>query len=221
MRSLRELLASHAPLLLVDTASTVVHAGVVTPGTTTWESAAGEAGVELFSCVERVLSRAGFKLSQINAFVFCEGPGSVLGIRTAAVALRTWQAVRERPVFSYQSLALVAEHLAAEGDGKSFSVIADARREMWHRVRFDPVGRVGPLERVAAAALNGELCLPEGFRHWSALPAGVKLVPYPLAPVLSNRLETALFRAVLEPDAFLHEEPSYRTWTPQIHQAPL
>jgi hypothetical protein len=29
-----------------------------------------------------------------------------------------------------------------------------------------------------------------------------------------------LFRQTEEPDAFLHEEPSYAMWTPQVHQAP-
>ena len=29
-----------------------------------------------------------------------------------------------------------------------------------------------------------------------------------------------LFRPTDAPDAFLHEEPSYATWTPQIHRAP-
>ena len=33
-------------------------------------------------------------------------------------------------------------------------------------------------------------------------------------------IDADLFRATDAPDAFLHEEPSYATWTPQIHRAP-
>ena len=29
-----------------------------------------------------------------------------------------------------------------------------------------------------------------------------------------------LFTATNTPDAFLHEEPAYATWTPQVHRAP-
>jgi tRNA threonylcarbamoyladenosine biosynthesis protein TsaB len=28
------------------------------------------------------------------------------------------------------------------------------------------------------------------------------------------------FRESPEPDAFMHEQPSYVAWTPQVHQAP-
>ena len=62
--------------------------------------------------------------------------------------------------------------------------------------------------------------MPEGFRHWSTLPAGVTRTPYVLADLLPAVADHDLFRATDAPDAFLHEEPSYVTWTPQIHRAP-
>ncbi len=62
--------------------------------------------------------------------------------------------------------------------------------------------------------------MPDGFRHWSTLPAGVTGTPYVLADLLPKVADRDLFRATDAPDAFLHEEPSYATWTPQIHRAP-
>ena len=58
------------------------------------------------------------------------------------------------------------------------------------------------------------------FRNWSAIPAGVTRVPYSLAELLPRVPDAELFTATEAPDAFLHEEPSYVTWTPQIHRAP-
>lgn len=135
----------------------------------------------------------------------------MLGIRTAAMAIRTWNVLSLRPVFAYQSLAVVAHALG----NPEVSVIADARRESWHTFR-----RGGKLRRVPAAGLEGELVTPDTFRHWSALPAGVVRVPYALPELLAKIADADLFRATDEPDAFLHEEPSYVTWTPQIHRAP-
>jgi tRNA threonylcarbamoyladenosine biosynthesis protein TsaB len=135
----------------------------------------------------------------------------VLGIRTAAMALRTWAMLRPRPVFAYQSLALVA-HALGEKDA---AVIADARRETWHRYAIG-----GALQRVAAAELAGRLLMPEGLRHWSALPPAVASTPYAVGELLERTRGIDLLRATEAPDAFLHEEPSYATWTPQIHRAP-
>jgi hypothetical protein len=143
------------PVLLLDSASSRAQAALFRPSLPAlWETRDDEAGVALFSCAEKLLARASLEIADIAAFIFCDGPGSVLGIRTAAVALRAWRAMRERPAYAYCSLALVARHLLATDNARNLSLIADA-----------------PL-----------------------------LTPAP------------------EPDAFLHEEPVYQTWTPRAHR---
>lgn len=210
MTSLRHLLAAHAPLLFIDAASSRVQAGWLAADDITrarWASSDEETGVGLF----RSLESLGVDVSAAGAFVFCDGPGSVLGIRTCAMAIRTWNVIKPRPVFTYCSLAIVAHTLARP----ELSVIADARRELWHRFSLG-----GTLQRVPAAELSGELVTPENFRHWSQAPAGLTQVPYSLPSLLPCVLEADLFRETQAPDAFLHEEPSYVTWTPKIHRAP-
>ena len=214
MPSLRELLAAHDSLLLIDAASAVIQVGwlELQPNSPTgfaarWESRAEEAGIGLF----RALEALNAKPAEAGAFAFCDGPGSILGIRTTAVALRSWQVLHSRPAFAFHSLSLVAHALGRH----ELTIIADARRDTWHSVSLDQ-----KLRRVPTAELTGELVMPENFRHWSQLPARVRLTPYSLGELLPRAIEADLFRAVDAPDAFLHEEPSYVTWTPQIHRAP-
>eukprot|EP01035_Chromulina_nebulosa_P003816 gene3816-biopygen3134 len=128
------------------------------------------------------------------------------------MALRTWNVLTPRPAFSFCSLAAVAHGIGR----KELGVIADARRETWHRFKLGD-----QLRRVAAADLSGEIVMPENFRHWSQIPAGVTRVSYDLAQILQRIADTELFQATKTPDAFLHEEPTYVTWTPQIHRAPV
>ena len=210
MPSLRQLIAAHAPLLVLDAASSRVQTGWIVnaePGGSRWASSDEETGVGLF----RSIAALGIDVGEAGAFVFCNGPGSVLGIRTCAMALRTWNVLTPRPVFTYCSLAAAAQAL-----GRSdVSVIADARRELWHHFALG-----GTLRRVPATELSGELVMPENFRHWSLLPAGLTHVPYALADLLPRVLDANLLAATDAPDAFLHEEPNYVTWTPQIHRAP-
>lgn len=213
MPSLRELTAAHAPLLVLDAASAQIQVGWIEPGgpenasRARWEFSADEAGVALF----RALEKLAVNPRDAHAFVFCDGPGSILGIRTAAMAIRTWQVLAPRPVFAYSSLALVAHSLGRADLG----VIADARRDSWHRFQLG-----GTLQRVSTGALSGNLVMPEHFRHWSALPAEVARTSYTLAELFSRVPDADLFHPVDSPDAFLHDEPSYVTWSPQIHRAP-
>jgi tRNA threonylcarbamoyladenosine biosynthesis protein TsaB len=207
MSTLRQILATQAPVLVLDAASARIQVGWLETGAARWQAFDDEAGVGLF----KGLAALGVRPTDAGAFVFCDGPGSVLGCRTAAMAVRAWNVVNARPAYAYHSLALVAHALAEPG----LSVIADARRDAWHCIAAG-----GPLRRVPTAELAGALATPEGFRHWTPLPAGVRTVPYSLAELLPAALDADLFRATEAPDAFLHEEPTYVTWTPQVHRAP-
>lgn len=206
MSSFRQL-SAHFPALVIDAASSEIQVGLLkSDGAQTWNVSSDEAGVAVFQGVQAL----GVDLNDIAAFVYCDGPGSVLGIRTVAMALRTWRLLRPRPMFAYCSLAVVAHAIGRE----NVSVIADARRESWHSFRLGE-----GLRRVPVAALSGELVMPQNFRHWSTLPPNVQVVPYSLAGLLPKVWDADLLQETDSPDAFLHEEPSYVTWTPQIHRA--
>ena len=214
MPSLRQLLAAHAPLLVLDAASARVQVGwLAADGAARWENSDDEAGIGVFRGVEKL----GVDVRDAGAFVFCDGPGSILGIRTVAMALRTWRVLAPRPVYAYCSLAVVAHAL----ERNDVTVIADARRDAWHAFSLNSNPNPGgALRRVPAAELTGELVMPDNFRHWSPLPPNVTRIPYSLADLLPRVAGVDLFHATEAPDAFLHEEPSYLTWTPQIHRAP-
>jgi len=207
MPSLRQLLAAHTPLLLLDAASSRIQVGVWNgSGPPRWAEATEEAGIGLF----QGMSALGADPSQMRAFAFAEAPGSVLGIRLAAVSLRVWTSLAPRPVFAYHALAL----LAAANGRPDLTFIADARRGDWHACRQGEAPG-----RVATALLSGPLATAEEFRHWTPLPAGVELLPYRVGELLEKAAEADLFRPVSEPEAFLPEMPRYATWSPQIHRA--
>ena len=211
MPSLRALLAAHAPLLLIDAASARVQVAVwPAQGDARWQSAEQEAGVALFAGVEKL----GVEIGVLGGYVLCEGPGSILGIRTAAMAVRSWRLLNPQPVWVYRSLDLVAQALGEPGA----TVIADARRDRWH------VAQPGqPLRRVPTAELPPTpLAMPDDFRHWSKLPEdrAIRPVPYDLAALWLRAIDADLLQPADTPEAFLHEEPAYATWTPEIHRAP-
>ncbi|MCF3649667.1 peptidase M22 [Synoicihabitans lomoniglobus] len=215
MLALNDIHSRHGPTLILDASSTVIHGGwLPVSGDARWTRIEAEASAGIF----QVLSDLGSQPREAACFVFCEGPGSILGIRTVATVLRTWIALQSRPVYAYRSLELTAHQWAQPGE----AVICDARRQSWHTLTRATDATLGPIKRVATADLPGSgLLTPDGFRRWSALPAAApRTVPYDPTALSGTLANTPLLRETNDPDAFLHEDPSYATWTPQVHQAP-
>ncbi len=208
MPSLRQLIHIHRSLLLLDTASNRIQVGLLSKHhESRWASAHTEAGTGLFSCIDEL----GINPTSVAATILCSGPGSILGIRTAAMAIRTWNAISPRIAYSYHSLNLVSTAL---GDPEA-NIIADARREHWHS---QTQGK--PMQQIPANELSGRLLIPEGFRHWSSLPQGTITTSYDVEVLMRQADDADLFTSTDNPDAFLHTEPSYKQWIPQIHRTP-
>lgn len=185
-----------------------------------WRSSPEEAGKALFALADDALRSTGLTLADVRAFLFDAGPGSMLGTRTAAMALRTWQALTPRPAYQFQSLALLAHALARSGH--TGAVIADARRDTWHVVEFSAPNRIAPLRRVPAAELAASataLWQPSAFRAWSKPPRATQDCAFDVAALFAAHPDADLFTATDAPDAFQHEPPEYKKWSAQVHSA--
>jgi tRNA threonylcarbamoyladenosine biosynthesis protein TsaB len=223
MAALVQLLARHDCILALDATSTSVQVGLLRAGApAVWHASSEESGKALFSGADACLRDTGLAMREVRAFVFCEGPGSLLGVRTAAMAIRTWQTESPRPAYHYQSLALLAHELRRAGASPPFSVIADARRDTWHCVSVTAGGAVQTLRRVPTAELaatTGLLYQPAAFRAWAAPPRAAQDCTYEAAALFAAHANEELFTATDAPDAFQHEAPEYRKWSAQVHRA--
>jgi tRNA threonylcarbamoyladenosine biosynthesis protein TsaB len=220
MSSLTQLLHAHGSLLILDAASTEVQVGLLRTGCLAdWSRSTDEAGRSIFKGTKAVLQAASQELEDVGAFVFCAGPGSMLGIRTVAMALRTWQVLKPRPIYSYQSLAVAGYFVWGQTPGRALTVIADARRDTWHHQAVAADGRLSALQRLPAAALpEGDLFTPGNFRSWSPPPRPATVISYDLAQIFPRLGEGDFFHAAESPDAFQHEAPEYQKWSARIHQ---
>ena len=221
MPRLTQLLANHGSILVLDAASQRVQVGLLQSGRAPqWHTTTDEAGRGVFAGTDEVLRRADIGIKEIGAFLYCEGPGSMLGTRTVAMALRTWLALRQRPVYHYQSLVLAARFAWSRQNGRALTVIADARRETWHSQAIRADGTMTPLQRLPASGLPaGELLTPEYFRAWTEPPRPTVVCSYDLAVILPAVMDEEYFTATLAPDAFQHESPEYKKWSAQMHSA--
>lgn len=70
----------------------------------------------LLPTVDRLLEGAGLKLSDIDAFAACAGPGSFTGIRIGLVTMRTFCQVTGKPGIPVNSLEYRAYHVPCQNE---------------------------------------------------------------------------------------------------------
>lgn len=221
--SLAAAVAAHGSVLVLDPCTIQVQAGVLRTGDApVWHTGGDDSSVHLFAAAEVCLRAAGLKPSQVGAYVFCDGPGSQLGIRTAAMALRTWQALRAAPapVYAYRSLRVAALAHARTVPGP-FAVVADARRESWHAVRVAADGAATDVLRVAREELAcwpEPLLTPTGFRAWAQPPRPAAVCGYDCATMFAALAEVPLLFPVAEPEPWLSAPIAYKTWAGERHR---
>jgi len=202
--------------MLIDVAGTELQVGwFVSDQIPTWVSIEAEAGTGLYRAIEQLA----ISPNCARAFIFCEGPGSILGIRTIAAALRTWTALNPRPIFAYRSLELAAAQLGTPGA----TLIADARRQSWHTLTLDDQGGSGQIKRLPTDELPpGPIYTLAGMRSWTPLPHPLPpALPYDAAKLTTDLAEVPLLRETAAPDAFQPERPTFAKWTPKVHQGPI
>jgi tRNA threonylcarbamoyladenosine biosynthesis protein TsaB len=214
-------------VLFLDAAGSGVFAGVWRAGA--WLACrrgdTPNAGECLFALTDSALAEAGTRLDDCAAFAFAEGPGSILGVRVAAMALGAWRVLPRastRPVFAAGSLALAARLLLRSGvAGNEFSLLSDSRQGFWNSLAVRGGVPAEDFEEVPAAGLAA---LPRPFFH-IARP-GHPAPPVDRVPFPANLLERdpevffspGLFRETDTPDA---ANPAVRfvKWTPERHRA--
>ena len=172
----------------------------------------------LFGCVEVALAEAKLKLGDIRSFALCVGPGSVLGIRIAALAVRSWSALEPRPIFIWESLAGIARSALTVGEQGPFLVAVESRLKRWHALEVSADGSLGAPFEAEAAQLNSS-----GHRVLasSEAAAGVLIshvaVPHPWSALPTFFAQSGFLREESRPDA-LNVANDFATWSGERHR---
>lgn len=211
------------PILVIDTASRRVCVAAMTQqGTAAIRQSGEEASLSLFPSVKAVLLEIGCELPQLRAIAFCQGPGSMLGMRTAVMGIRTWKSaglLNDCPIFSFSSLEVGRQLIASRTDAP-FLVVTDARRSSWNVLESNqPVG--SPARLIDNRGLE-HTELPvfsfDEFPSWTRTQAPIERFGYrpetvilskDFASLLTPNSETAI--PIARPQAFAKWVPQART----------
>jgi tRNA threonylcarbamoyladenosine biosynthesis protein TsaB len=208
------------PCLVLDGSARVgVRVGVLRDGRWSGEGVAAEGALEAtFACAESALRAAGLTLADIRSFAVCVGPGSILGIRVAALAARAWATLEPRPIFVWESLAAVAHTTLGAGPPRPFVVALESRLKRWNTLVVPVAGAFEPPAELEPEQVRA-LGLPVVSTAVSALFPGAQVVPTPWVDLPTLFATTDLLRADAKPEA-LNPAATYATWDGERHRGP-
>lgn len=122
--------------LIVDAALAPLQVGLLRGDRLTTAHAHGEALDTVFEASAELLRAEGVEHAEITGYLYGAGPGSLLGLRLAAMAIEGWRSMRPRPapVRQYLTLRAAAAALANKGGVSSFDLLVPVRRGLCARV---------------------------------------------------------------------------------------
>lgn len=212
------------PALVIDGSGSSVFAGVLgADGTWLAHSETSGAALEcLFPTVDATLKAAQLSLADLRGFIYCEGPGSVLGLRLCAMAIETWSRLYPASAHysGYNSLQLSAALICADTPGiDSALLVSDWKKGAWNAVTIQD-GRPTATDVADDAMIanwTGPLYHLPQRKGWQKPPANAIAVDYHPA-----RLPEVLHLPTPTEDVALYASGInvFKKWIPERHRAP-
>ncbi|PXA03549.1 hypothetical protein DDZ13_11235 [Coraliomargarita sinensis] len=214
------------PALVVDGSSSCFFSGILgKDGEWLASKTADEPALEsLFTTVDEVLKSAGLKLEAIESYIYCEGPGSVLGLRLCAMAIETWRRIQGRTtqLYSYNSLKLVAARLLSEGEIKeSTLLISDWKKDTWNslQVEANTLNEVTPIHAGELSQWEGPVYHLPARKGWQKAPDNTVEIAYEPKTIPKLWKHSGLFEPRSTIELYNSGINTFQKWTPQRHRA--
>jgi tRNA A37 threonylcarbamoyladenosine modification protein TsaB len=179
----------------------------------------------LFSALGNCLKSKGLAFEELDDIYYCEGPGSSLGLRIGAMALKTWKTLRpEMPLYACRSLPFHAILLAGDVETPdSFSLVGQWKKGTWFHLEHQKnattaAEEMNTLTDAEVLELKGPVYHIKQ-RKFSTQPAAHFLpVSTNLNGLPKALITPGLFRKVDQPEFFNIGTPTFKKWTPGRHR---
>ena len=207
--------------LLVD-ASSQVQVGI--PDSKDWLSLVREekpALESLFVAIPKSLEEIDASISAIDAILFCEGPGSTLGLRVAATAVKTILRENEPSptLFTYNALDLAAI-MSNDFSRPILAPFRKGKRLLRSPISNSAIGSIEVLEEPISKSLSKEALHLPSLRSWETLPEGLDVLDYDISHIAGLAGIAPILRPAEMPEVFTPLPAEFRKWKPARDLSP-
>ncbi len=220
------MLPTNKASLVIDGSGIVVFAGLL-DDENQWLAKVESDGSpleELFPLIEAVLTESALSLTDIGSYIYCMGPGSVLGLRLCAMAIQTWAQLypKSAQYYKYNSLQLSAHALLyATPDLEDALIVSDWKKGVWNAL-YIRGGQVGETKIIDDSALinweNLIYHLPQR-KGWQSPPKNVKTLRYDPTIIDAIRDAEGLLQITDRIELYGSGINTFQKWTPTRHRA--
>lgn len=201
--------------LLID-ASSQVQVGI--PDSKDWRSFVKEEKPvmeSLFEAIPRSLGQIDSSITAIDAILFCEGPGSTLGLRIAATAVKTIlrENVPHPTLFTYNALDLAAI-LANDASRPILAPFRKGKKLLRSPTSNSAIGKVEIVEEPISESLSNEALHLPSLRSWETLPEHLDTLDYDISRIGGLSGLAPILRSAETPEVFTPLPAEFRKWKP-------
>jgi tRNA threonylcarbamoyladenosine biosynthesis protein TsaB len=215
------------PALVIDGSGSSVFAGVLR-NDGQWLAHSEQTGAALemlFPTVESVLKDAELSLGDLRSYIYCEGPGSVLGLRLCAMAIETWSRLypESARTFAYNTLQLCATLLKKDTSLPDLSlIISDWKKGAWNAVYIaeGDIGQTCVADDPTIAEWQGALYHLPQRKGWQLPPANVETLNYSPERLPEVMQQPGLLRPTSGVELYASGINTFAKWAPDRHRAP-
>ena len=220
------MLPTNKASLVIDGSGIAVFAGLLDTDNQWLAKAESEGNPleELFPLIEAVLTESALSLTDIGSYIYCMGPGSILGLRLCAMAIQTWARLypKSAQYYRYNSLQLSAHALLyATPDLEDALIVSDWKKGVWNAL-YIRNGHVGATEIIDDSALisweNLIYHLPQR-KGWQSPPNNVQTLRYDPSIIDAIRDAEGLLQITEHIEIYGSGINTFQKWTPIRHQA--
>ncbi|MGJ8652406.1 MAG: hypothetical protein ACSHX8_03960 [Opitutaceae bacterium] len=210
------------PALVIDGSGSAVYAGILGDdgqwvAQTTQEGAPLE---ELFPTVESTIRASGIDLSEIRSYIYCEGPGSVLGLRLCAMAIETWSRLYPESAnyFAYNTLQLTA---TLQSIPDKALLVSDWKKGAWNAVYIQDgnIEATTVVDDTTIAEWDGALYHLPQRKGWQKPPANAQTVAYRPECLIEALQNASFLRQTEGIELYSSGVNTFAKWTPDRHRA--
>ncbi len=210
-------------ILFLDACSPIVQVGILHENKWIGYYKSEKQALEsLFEGIEKCLKMGKMEFKDITHFAYCEGPGSLLGIRVAIMAIRAWKALklnRNKKVYAYNSFKVSLELVRKFYNKVSpYYIVSGVRAGTWNILSAGGGEDIFEIKEEELKKLKGDKWY---FKQRKLLPENndlyLKEFDYNIEKCAESFIEKKWLREVLEPEALVVEEPEYVKWDFKRH----
>lgn len=228
MAPIQPIVIPETPTLVIDASSPTVFVGILGEEGV-WlgrENRQGMALETLFSSVGSVFSSTCLGFENCRGYLYCEGPGSTLGLRLSAMAIETWCRIHPASarLFAFDSLRLTAALIALDHpDMTDALLVSDWKKNAWHTVAIKN-GKLAGNEVMDSAKLaewkDPLFHLPQR-KGWQPPPKRAVGLEYEPGRLPEAARHFDLLRSVEEVELHRSGRNAFRKWAPERHRKPV